>query len=390
MARADVAVIGGGIVGLAFAYAHAKRGRSVVIFDRNEFAIGASVRNFGLLWPVGQRCGVAHERAMRSRAVWMEIIQLANLWHAPAGSLHLAYAEDELAVLEEFIGGDDRSYGRQMLSAAATTELSTNIKSSGLLGAMWSPTEINIDPRQAVRTLPLALSRKYQVELRYGTNVTSVELPRVETATEVWEVDQAVVCTGSDYETLFPEAFATSGIIRCKLQMMRTRPQPTGWSLGPSLCAGLTLLHYDCFRNCEALDALRRRLAADYPSQVSNGIHVLLSQTALGELTIGDSHHYGQTLEPFDLESVNAAILEYLYTFADPPLLEITEYWNGIYAKVPGRTEYVAQPEEDVLVVTGLGGAGMTLSFGLADDVVEGRYRMQKCATTVEKMSSLS
>src|SRR5262245_5728867 len=103
MEKADVAVVGGGIVGLAFAYAYARRGRRVVLLERNEFATGASVRNFGLIWPIGQRQGAAHERAMRSRTLWLEVIKKAQLWQAPTGSLHLAYADDEWAVLQEFI-----------------------------------------------------------------------------------------------------------------------------------------------------------------------------------------------------------------------------------------------------------------------------------------------
>ena len=39
--RADVAVVGAGIVGLAFAWEAARRGRSVVLFDRTTAPLGA-------------------------------------------------------------------------------------------------------------------------------------------------------------------------------------------------------------------------------------------------------------------------------------------------------------------------------------------------------------
>ena len=372
MRTGEVAVIGGGIVGLAFAYAHAKRGRKVALFERTDFAVGASVRNFGLLWPVGQPFGPAHDRALRSREIWLEVIQKAQLWHAPTGSLHLAYAQDELAVLAEYIeAAGAEKHGRELLTRARAREKSAVVRSEGLMGALWSPTEINIDPRQAVRRIPGMLRQLHNVDLHFGVAVREISLPRVSTTAGEWEVEQAIICSGADFETLYPEVFIRSGLTRCKLQMMRTAPQNAGWHLGPSLCAGLTLAHYDCFKKCKTLAPVKDRFARELPFYVENGIHLLLSETALGELTIGDSHQYGLTLEPFDRDDIDHAILEYLATFAHGPNFEIVERWHGIYPKVSGRTEFIANPEEGVQVVTGLGGAGMTLSFGLADELVQ-------------------
>ena len=89
-------------------------------------------------------------------------------------------------------------------------------------------------------------------------------MPRVRTAAgEVWHADRVFVCSGTDFETLFPEVFAASGLRRCKLQMMRTGPQPGGWRLGPHLAGGLTLCHYQAFEVCPSLPALKARVAGD-------------------------------------------------------------------------------------------------------------------------------
>lgn len=373
MRTAQIAVVGGGIIGLAFAYAHARRGRKVVLFERTDFAVGASVRNFGLLWPVGQPFGPAHDRAMLSRQIWLEVIKKTGLWHAPDGSLHLAYARDEFAVLEEYIqSAGQEKFGRELLNAQAVREKNSIVRMDGLIGALWSPTEINIDPREAVRKIPGMLRTAHGVELQFGVTVRQIDLPRVMTTAGEWQVDQAIICSGADFETLYPEIFAHSGLTRCKLQMLRTAAQPQGWHLGPSLCAGLTLAHYDCFKKCASLVPLKERFAREMPFYVENGIHLLLSETALGELTIGDSHHYGLTLEPFDRDDIDRAILNYLGTFAAGPNFEIAERWHGIYPKLPGKTEFMANPAPGVQVVTGLSGAGMTFSFGLAEEIVAG------------------
>jgi D-hydroxyproline dehydrogenase subunit beta len=376
MKSANVAVVGGGIVGLAFALAHAKRGRKVTLFERTDFAIGASIRNFGLLWPVGQPAGIEHDRATLSREIWLDVISRTKIWNAPTGCFHLAYAQDELAVLEEYLKLlDKENHGRSIFTKDQTLAKSQAVKGEGLLGALWSPTEINIDPREAIAKIPGMLKEQFGVELAFGVNVREITLPKIQTTAGDWTADEVVICSGADFQTLFPEAFANSGLTLCKLQMMRTPPQPNNWQLGPTLCAGLTLTHYSGFKSCRSLKPLQKRFDEEMPFFVEHGIHVLLSQTAKGELTIGDSHHYGSTIPPFDFASIDAAILQYLTSFTRLPNYHIAEHWNGTYPKLPSHTEFISRPAPGVTIVTGLGGAGMTLSFGLAEQVIAGNYQ---------------
>jgi D-hydroxyproline dehydrogenase subunit beta len=370
---ADVAIVGSGIVGLAHAYMALRRGLRVVLFERDEFAVGASVRNFGLVWPIGQEPGKGLERALRSRAHWQEIAERAGIWCNPNGSLHLAYAEDELAVLEEFVTRNSNSgYQCELISAAEAVRKSPAIRQEGLRGALWSTTEMTVYSREAIRKLPIWLEEKMGLVRRFNQLITEIHLPEIHAGRETWEVDRVVVCSGPEFQSLYPQAYAQANLTKCKLQMMKLIPrEPISW--GPSLCAGLTLGHYAAFSSCVALPAVLARFDRENPQLRENGIHILVSQTPAGELIVGDSHQYGLTHEPFDAEKINQLILEYLNRFLPLSDYHVAERWHGIYPKCEGQLHVVMEPTPGVQLVNGLGGAGMTLSFGLAEEVV-GRW----------------
>ena len=368
MLEFDVAVIGGGIVGLSLAREAAQRGQRVVIVERSRLAQGASIRNFGMIWPIGQPAGELYHRAVESRRIWLEIYQQAGIWLRECGSRHVVYQPEELAVIQEFAAkARQLEIACELLSPAETVARYPAVQPSGLLGALFSPTELAVDPPQAIQRLPNWLAEQYGVTLLFGQTAVSVEMPRVRLASgDLLRAERVFVCSGSDFETLFPQHYATQGLKRCKLQMMRTRPQPNGWRIGTHLAGGLTLGHYKSFEICESLPAMRARHAADYPDHLRLGIHVMASQNAQNEVIIGDSHEYDDDISPFDNLHIDDLILKYLRKMVQLPEWELSARWHGIYAKYLGKSFYSAQPQPHCYIVNAPGGAGMTLSFGTA------------------------
>jgi D-hydroxyproline dehydrogenase subunit beta len=370
--RADVAVVGAGILGLAHAWAAARRGLRVVVFERGLRAAGASVRNFGLIWPIGQPHGAMHQLALRSREIWRELLGDARLPFWPAGSLHLAYRDDEAAVGREFAErAPVLGYDCTWLDAGGVLERSPAVQAHGLIGGLWSPVELTVDPRLVLASLPEYLRQRYGVEVRFGTAVRAIDLPSIDAGTERWKAEQVLICAGEDFESLFPETYAEAGLTRVKLQMLRTVPQPEGWSLGPALAAGLTLRFYPSFQVCESLGALRERIAQETPEYERWGIHGLVSQTVQGELTLGDSHEYGLCTDVFNKEEIDGLILKYISEFLRAPDMTIAQRWHGVYAKHPEAPYLSLDPAPGVRIVTSPGGAGMTLSFGVAERTIE-------------------
>lgn len=369
-----IAVIGGGIVGIANAWQHAKVGASVTLFERNEAACGASVRNFGMVWPIGQPNGPLHTTALRSRELWTEVLSGARAWSNPCGSIHVATREDELAVLTEFAQkAPQLGYDCKLISPEQAAAASPALRAHDLVGALWSPTEMCVDPRQVIRQAPGWLRDRYCVDLQYGVTVREVTPTGLfDDRGRSWDFDQVIVASGVDLRSLFPEVHANAGLGACKLQMMRTVPQPDAWRMGPMIASGLTLRHYAGFRICGSLDTLRRRVAEETPELDAYGIHVMASQNGDGNVVLGDSHEHNEAVEPFDKSVIDDLMLRELRRFLHLPDWSIQQRWHGVYATLTGEVQFVHRPFENVTVVIATGGAGMTMSFGLAERLASG------------------
>jgi D-hydroxyproline dehydrogenase subunit beta len=377
-----VAIVGAGIVGLAHAWSASERGHQVMLFDRTRQAQGASIRNFGMVFPLSQPDSMM-TAALHSRHRWLELSRDAGVWLDQCGSLLLAHRQDEWDVLEEFYqlhtAGDLQPHLR-LLKPEDCRRLSPAVRTEGLIGGLSCDLELRVDPTTAIDQIAGWLQERHGVQLYWGSSVTEVDARGLRIASgQRFEADRIVVCPGSDLESLYPDLLSQQPLTKCKLQMMRTVPQPAQWRLGPHLSSGLTLRHYTPFSRCVKQEPLIQRIAAETPELDRYGIHVLVSQDSRGRLILGDSHQYGPDLDPFHSEKIDQLILRELRRLAEFPSWEIESRWSGVYAKNEGSTkngssengssENLFSPEPGVFVCTGLGGSGMTLAFGLAEAI---------------------
>ncbi len=362
----DVAVIGGGIVGLAHAWQAARRKLRVLLLERTLLAQGASVRNFGMIWPIGQPAGELYSLALRSRDLWLELHAQGVVEVEQCGAIHLAHHADEMSVLQEF--ADRRTHECLLLTPTEVTEKSTLANPEELLGGLLSPTELRVDPRTASSQIAAWLAECHNVACRFETPVIKVDVGRITAADgQNWHADRIIVCSGSDLQTLYPDVLSHSGLQLCKLQMLRTVSQPSAQPGAPHIASGLTLRHYTSFGDCPSLAAVRARIQNDSPELDRYGIHVMASQRPAGDVILGDSHEYGEDITPFDKSEIDDLMLRELQRVIRLKDWTIAERWHGVYAKHPSMPVFETVTDDGVHIVVGTGGAGMTLAFGLAD-----------------------
>ena len=175
-----------------------------------------------------------------------------------------------------------------------------------------------------------------------------------------------ILCPGAAHAGVAAEWLAGAPLRRCRLQMMQTAP--LGERLATSVADGDSLRYYPAFAVPEA-DAMPDQdpVAAAWRAQL------LISQRGGGELTIGDTHVYD---EPYDFAGEDEpyahlrARAESILGHALPP---VRRRWAGVYSQATDESVCVrVAPAPGLVVVTGPGGRGMTLSPAIAAETFEG------------------
>ncbi len=368
----DLAVVGAGILGLAHALAAVRRGKSVVVIDRDARANGASIRNFGFITVTGQERGATWRRAMRSRDVWAEVAPQAGIRIEQEGFLLLGRRPEARAVVEAFLEtemGEDCRALEPAKVARAYPMLQPEACSVGL----YSPHERRVESRDAIPRLAAWLAERHGVTFLRDTAVTAVEPTRLKTSHGDVEAEAIVVCPGDDLATLLPERIAAQNLTRCKLQMLRVAPPEPGWRLPCPVMTDLSLGRYLGYAALPAAAALRARLAAEQPDHLANGIHLIVVQSADGSLVVGDSHHYAPTPDPFASDEVDGLILDEYARTIGPGRPRVLERWTGTYASAPGPM-FIDRPAARVRLVMVTSGTGASTGFAIAEETIADLY----------------
>ena len=363
----DLAVVGAGIVGLGCALAAARRGKRVVVIDRDAQANGASVRNFGFITVTGQERGPMWRRAMRTRDVWAEVAAEAEIPILHRGLLLTARRPESVAVLEAFLR-TEMAAGCRLLDADQVRRDHPEASTPELMAALWSPHELRVESREAIPRLAAWLESRHGVAFQRGTAALSVETSKVVTSRGVVEADAVAVCPGDDLFSLFPGRIAAHGVTRCKLQMMRLGDP--GFRLSAGVMSDLGLARYAGYAALPEAEALRVRLQSEQPDHLRHGVHLIVVQSADSTLVVGDSHHYAPTPDPFADEAVDALIMDEYRAVLGPQAPGVVERWTGTYASAPDRPVVVDTPAPGVRLVMVTTGAGASTGFALGEEVV--------------------
>lgn len=357
MPHASAIVIGAGMIGLALARALALRGCRVVVFERNERAVGASLRNAGAVTALGIADPLEIDRARRSRVVWREFCEAADVWLDPCGSLAVAHDADEWALLQDYAATRREAQDCTLLDAAAARKRSPWLSSRQLRGALFAPDDLVVDPRVALRQLPLWLAARHEIEFRWKHAVTRIAYPYVWSGGRRHAADAIYVAGGVDTAGLLPDTAVVPAMHRRLL--VRLVAQPDGFRLGAIVTHPVAL--------ADALPdhAVAQRLRAAQPllRLVQSGSGELLLDAGPVDGDVDSATGLRTALDALrrsvELPDAHAAHVWALPRVGAPDAASVIDVASGVIAvPAPGRC-----------------GLGMTTAFGFAEDLVAGALR---------------
>jgi FAD dependent oxidoreductase TIGR03364 len=300
--------------------------------------------------------------------VWEEVAASAGIGVTQRGALVVARRRESRELLAAFAASPE---GEQCeFFDAVHAGRRWPMLAAGLEGALLSPHELRVEPREALPKLAAWLAERHAVEFRWGVSVGAVEAGALVHAEGRIEADAVVVAAGAALRSLAPALARRTNFRACRLQMMRTVPQPSHWRLDHVLMSDLSLVRYGGFSRLRPAQALRARLEAEVPASLANGVNLIVAQAADGSLVVGDSHHLDEAVEPFASEAVDALILDEMNAVLHVPRPGMAEHWLGVYP-VAEVAPLLREPlAERALAVVVTSGTGMSTAFAIGEETV--------------------
>jgi len=189
--RAEIVIIGGGIVGVQIAWHLARLGRAdVVVLEKGEIASGESAHAAGLV----TQFATSHTM-LKFRMYSVQQYKELGLFET-VGGLRVASSPEQLKELERSVSRA-RALGLDcgIISPAEALKVMPQISGKDLYGAVHLPGDGQLDPYLTTTTMA-KLARELGVEINTHTRVTGIELgPRGEIRRVL--TDRGAVTTGT-------------------------------------------------------------------------------------------------------------------------------------------------------------------------------------------------
>lgn len=372
----DLIVVGGGVLGTFHAFHALKKGLKVAIIEKDKMPISATVKNFGQVVPSGMDSKwQAYGR--ESLLIYKEIQSQFDISIRHQGSVYLASNDEEVQLIEELAHiNKSNNYDSRLLTKQECLNKYQGLRPDYVKAGLFFPDEVTVEPRTMIYRLQQYMQQYLGLQLITNTAIINCEnthegVTLVSAAMETFLSKKVIICNGNEFKTLYPELFFNSDLEVSKLQMLQTKPQ-SNYKLHGSILTGLSIRRYEAFHECPSFQEIKAKESRD-SLEKKWGVHILFKQAMDGSVILGDSHQYADARNSddlgFDLDmDIDDFIIEEAKKIIALPTYEIQNRWSGIYSQCRTKDVFEHTIGDNIHIITGIGGKGMTGSAGFSKE----------------------
>ena len=351
--RFDIAVIGGGVVGLAILRRFAMSGLSCALLEKGaDILSGASKGNSALLHTGFDAPAKSLELQCMQTGYqeYLDIRQKLNLPLLETGALVVAWTDEELAALDGIV---EKAHANDVSDVKRLSQTELRIRepqiSKQALGAALVPGEHVIDPWSA----PLAYA--HQAIAQGAVIMRNAEVTGVEEANSEWRIASRAG------DVLAGTIINAAGLFGDHVEALMYEPS---FTIKPRKG------QFVVFDKPAA--KLARSIILPVPSERTKG--VVLFRTIFGNLAIGPTaeetdERENPSTDSATLEKLKSRAIEIVPALKD---IDVTAIYAGLRPATQHK-DYVieAHKQKNWITVAGIRSTGLTASLGIAQHVVK-------------------
>lgn len=358
MTTVDVAVIGGGVTGLASALALARRGASVAVLEREgKTGRATSTHNSGVIhagiyYPTGS---LKAQLCVEGRDLIYAFCEAHKVPHARCGKLIIAADDHEIADLNRLLAlGRSNGVVMDAVDGAFIKAKEPNVRA---IAALWSPDTGIVEAEAFVKTLE-HLCRAQDVAIVVGSPL----------------IDASSTTDGIELVTPH-ERIVAATVVNASGLYADTVSSKLG---------GMAFTIYPCRGEYAELAPSRRHmvngLVYPLPHASGAGLGVHLAKTTWGTVTLGPTIHYQEARDDYEGGRLP------LEAFVEPAqrllpwvtLADLQPGGSGIRAKLHGPdkgfADFLVQRDTAnprVIQASGIDSPGLTSSLAIGERVAK-------------------
>ncbi|MFA4647314.1 FAD-binding oxidoreductase [Pyrococcus kukulkanii] len=342
--RAEIVVIGGGIVGVTIAHELARRGEDVVVLEKRFIGSGSTFRcGTGIRQQFNDEANV---RVMkRSVELWKKYSEEYNFSFEQTGYLFLLYDEKEVEEFKRNVKIQNKfGVPTRLITPEEAKEIVPLLDTSEVIAASWNPTDGKADPFAS--TTAFALKAK-----EYGAKLL-----------EYTEVKGFIIEDGE-----IRGVKTNRGVIKTGIVVNATN----AWAKLINAMVGINVkIPIEPYKHQAVItQPIKRGTIRPMVISFKYG-HAYLTQTSHGGIIGGVGYEMGPT---YDLTPTYEFLREVSYYFTKiiPALkdLLILRTWAGYYAKTPDSNPAIGKINElsDYYIAAGFSGHGFMMAPAVAE-----------------------